>query len=466
MADARGAPLGRWTHLLHSCFYARPTVKLPTSPSLPPRMHTGRSIRRWMLGSLVTWLVPSAAAAAEFPPDCLPTLLGRSIEGPEARPLFDALGKPEVGRGWYGWPAHGLTLDYGPDLRIVRFRLYLKGGTGPQGYRTWTGKLPFGLGLGDITDKQLMRKIPGAQKGEHRACARTAVFRVSAEHFDRVRAMHQLILEWRPERPDPGPWPTQCPSAGAGTPSGATGCLRGTCGTGEGQYVTPQGDRYEGHFRDGQYQGKGRLVTPDGYEYQGEFDRGRKWGQGRLSYKGKLVYEGGWVDGKKWGNGRYFGPRGEGPVQEGRFENDRFVPPPVAGTGQGGSGRPATGGGGQRPPAETPGQARNPHDRDQPDHFLVAAPCCYLRLKAGEYHDPPSHFILVRLKARNLPHAEVRARLAAHYQRENASWDGHKCDATNPEAMDIRDEWRQTSPGTLVDFLKRLPRLEAELHVD
>eukprot|EP01006_Ploeotia_vitrea_P062648 TRINITY_DN84179_c0_g1_i1.p2 TRINITY_DN84179_c0_g1~~TRINITY_DN84179_c0_g1_i1.p2 ORF type:complete len:658 (-),score=411.56 TRINITY_DN84179_c0_g1_i1:43-2016(-) len=75
---------------------------------------------------------------------------------------------------------------------------------------------------------------------------------------------------------------------------------------GKGKYVFAKGGSYEGDYVDGLKHGRGVLITPDGGRYEGEFQNDKRHGQGRYEYKNGDVYEGGWMVGLKHGQGTYF----------------------------------------------------------------------------------------------------------------------------------------------------------------
>ena len=74
-----------------------------------------------------------------------------------------------------------------------------------------------------------------------------------------------------------------------------------------------QEGRYSGERNDGKLRhGKGRLDWPNGDFYEGEFKDGLRSGHGVYSCKGgKHTYEGGWRLGKRHGEGEENWPNGQ-----------------------------------------------------------------------------------------------------------------------------------------------------------
>ncbi|MBP7453079.1 MAG: hypothetical protein KA914_09845 [Ottowia sp.] len=80
--------------------------------------------------------------------------------------------------------------------------------------------------------------------------------------------------------------------------------------------------RYEGQFKQGQFDGKGKASRGEDYAYEGDFVQGRMEGQGKMTYPGGYSFEGTFKGDKPAGKGRL--TDGEGNVVEGDF--DEFTP--------------------------------------------------------------------------------------------------------------------------------------------
>ena len=85
----------------------------------------------------------------------------------------------------------------------------------------------------------------------------------------------------------------------------------------------PNGMRYEGAFKDGNFHGRGRLTYANGDVYSGKFQNDRISGFGTMVYKTGDKYVGEWKNEKPNGKGNYYystGERYEGEMADGRFE--------------------------------------------------------------------------------------------------------------------------------------------------
>ena len=66
---------------------------------------------------------------------------------------------------------------------------------------------------------------------------------------------------------------------------------------GVGRAVYPDGQIYEGQFRDGKPNGYGRNLWADGQFYAGQYKNNKRHGIGRLQYVSGKVYSGVWSEG-------------------------------------------------------------------------------------------------------------------------------------------------------------------------
>lgn len=69
-------------------------------------------------------------------------------------------------------------------------------------------------------------------------------------------------------------------------------CIEGNCQDGKGTYLSPDGDKYVGEFKNGKRNGQGTRIYPGGYTYVGEFKDGNFSGQGTYTYANGAKYTG------------------------------------------------------------------------------------------------------------------------------------------------------------------------------
>ncbi|NQY73402.1 MAG: hypothetical protein HRT90_01420 [Candidatus Margulisbacteria bacterium] len=91
---------------------------------------------------------------------------------------------------------------------------------------------------------------------------------------------------------------------------------------GRGKFSFNNGDVYDGKWRDGKSEGKGTLTYRDGGFYEGEWEAGEKHGEGRRMYKEGGVYEGGWEAGERHGVGR--SKKANGNCYVGNYQGDEL----------------------------------------------------------------------------------------------------------------------------------------------
>ena len=72
---------------------------------------------------------------------------------------------------------------------------------------------------------------------------------------------------------------------------------------GEGVLLKKDGCRVQGTFRNGVVNGLGKEVTPDGDVYRGQFSQGQREGQGKLKCQDGSWYEGQWHENQMHGEG-------------------------------------------------------------------------------------------------------------------------------------------------------------------
>jgi hypothetical protein len=89
-----------------------------------------------------------------------------------------------------------------------------------------------------------------------------------------------------------------------------------------GVYVGEDGSRYDGEFKDDNFNGHGTLTFTDGTKYVGEFSDGKFSGQGTYTWPSGDEYVGHWKDGRESGHGTLVWKDGSKYV--GEFENKEF----------------------------------------------------------------------------------------------------------------------------------------------
>ena len=85
--------------------------------------------------------------------------------------------------------------------------------------------------------------------------------------------------------------------------------LREEYGDGQGTYIYPNGEKYEGDWKNGKYHGHGTYSWSNGNKYVGEWKGGNLNGQGTYTYPDGRKYEGEFKDGNIW-NVRYYDKNG------------------------------------------------------------------------------------------------------------------------------------------------------------
>lgn len=125
-----------------------------------------------------------------------------------------------------------------------------------------------------------------------------------------------------------------------------SGSLVGGQKSGYGAMVWPNGDRYEGEWKNDLQNGNGSFVYADGEKYEGQWKDGKKNGSGTYSWIDGRKYVGEWKDDLRNGKGEYSWPSGDryvgefkdgkmnghgvytyanGKVVEGTWQNDTYT---------------------------------------------------------------------------------------------------------------------------------------------
>ena len=98
--------------------------------------------------------------------------------------------------------------------------------------------------------------------------------------------------------------------------------LSNESGEGLGKFTFPDGDTYEGEFKDGERTGQGTFYYTDGSVYVGEFKDGKEHGQGTYIWSNGNKYVGEWKDGKEW-NGTIYDKYGK--MTKSKFVNGEYT---------------------------------------------------------------------------------------------------------------------------------------------
>ena len=93
---------------------------------------------------------------------------------------------------------------------------------------------------------------------------------------------------------------------------------------GQGIYLGANGARYSGEWKDDKMHGQGDYTYPSGSRYIGEYKYGKRHGVGVITLASGGIYEGEWKDDKMHGQGSY--TWSEGKVFKGKFINDDWIP--------------------------------------------------------------------------------------------------------------------------------------------
>jgi len=96
-------------------------------------------------------------------------------------------------------------------------------------------------------------------------------------------------------------------------------CIEGDCLNGEGIYLFPNDDKYDGEFKNGEITGDGVYTYPDKSKYTGEFANGVRHGQGTLKIVDGITYTGQWANDLP--NGKGVKILADGMQYSGEFKN-------------------------------------------------------------------------------------------------------------------------------------------------
>lgn len=101
--------------------------------------------------------------------------------------------------------------------------------------------------------------------------------------------------------------------------------ISGDTEDGFGRYAWPNGEQYEGQFKQGAKHGTGVSQWVDGGRYEGEYRRGEKAGQGAYWWSDGSSYRGAWKGGRREGFGAFVYAR-DGASWEGLWKGAAGLP--------------------------------------------------------------------------------------------------------------------------------------------
>lgn len=93
-------------------------------------------------------------------------------------------------------------------------------------------------------------------------------------------------------------------------PGRSKSCESGDCHNGNGVYAFPNGDKYEGAFRDNQPHGWGVATSKDGLRHEGDFVSSARTGRARVKYPDGGSFEGTFENDRMHGSGILVSPDG------------------------------------------------------------------------------------------------------------------------------------------------------------
>ena len=104
---------------------------------------------------------------------------------------------------------------------------------------------------------------------------------------------------------------------------GAKGkCIEGDCRNGQGTKTWANGEKYQGHWKNGEPDGQGTHTYASSNKYQGGWKNGLKNGQGTFTFANGDIYQGQWKNDKKDGQGTYTWANGE--KYQGKYKKDKI----------------------------------------------------------------------------------------------------------------------------------------------
>ena len=102
-----------------------------------------------------------------------------------------------------------------------------------------------------------------------------------------------------------------------------TGCIKGNCVNGKGTFIWPNGDKYNGNWKNQKPHGLGTFIWVNGTKYIGDWEFGIQNGQGTVTWTNGDKYIGGRKNGKADGQGTFI--FANGITQSGEWKNGNFI---------------------------------------------------------------------------------------------------------------------------------------------
>ena len=102
-----------------------------------------------------------------------------------------------------------------------------------------------------------------------------------------------------------------------------TGCIKGNCVNGKGTFIWPNGDKYNGNWKNQKPHGLGTFKWVNGTKYIGDWEFGIQNGQGTVTWTNGDKYIGGRKNGKADGQGTFI--FANGITQSGEWKNGNLI---------------------------------------------------------------------------------------------------------------------------------------------
>ncbi|MDC2993423.1 hypothetical protein OAZ25_01065 [Candidatus Pelagibacter sp.] len=109
-----------------------------------------------------------------------------------------------------------------------------------------------------------------------------------------------------------------------------TGCIKGNCVNGKGTFIWPNGDKYNGNWKNQKPHGLGTFKWVNGTKYIGDWELGIQNGQGTVTWANGDKYIGGRKNGQADGQGTFI--YANGITQSGEWKNGNLIERSSSGT--------------------------------------------------------------------------------------------------------------------------------------